>query len=454
MLRGLLCFSFCCWVFLAGGLGAWGGDSGNWDATVDWPHFLGPYSTGKADGRDPRLDWGEEGPPLLWSMEVGEGYAMPSIVGERLLFFDREGDQARLTCLHAETGRLVWRESYPTDYEDHYGFSNGPRSSPTIDGEHVYIFGVEGMLRCHRLEDGDLRWQVDTTRRYGVVKNFFGVGTSPVVEGDLLIVMIGGSPEGSPNIFSQKVESNGTGIVAFDKRTGEERYRLAEELASYATITLASIGGRRWGFAFARGGLVAFDPLAGRMDFHFPWRAKRLESVNAANPVVVEDTILISESYGMGSALLKVKSEGYEVLWKDPPRRGQSLAAHWATPIYHEGFLYGPSGMSGKPDLRCIEYKTGKVMWVERGFPNATAMFVKGHLIVQETTGPLTLVKATPERFERVSQWITKSADGKPLLGKPIYSAPVLASGLLYVRDGKYLACLDLRDRGVGEPTP
>lgn len=431
-----------------------GGDSPNRADGRDWPNFLGPQGNGKAEGQGIRIDWGDEGPPIQWSMTVGEGYAMPAVVGKRLFHFDRVGNQARLTCLHAETGNMLWRKTYPTDYEDHYGFSNGPRSSPSVDGEHVYIFGVEGSLRCYRTDDGALVWQVDTARRYGVLKNFFGVGTSPVLEGDLLIVMIGGSPEGSPNIFSGQVQGNGSGIVAFDKRTGKEMYRLSNELASYTTITMADIGGRRWGFAFARGGLVAFNPRQGRVDFHFPWRGKRIESVNGANPIVVGDTVFISEAYGKGSALLEVSSSGYEVRWQDPPRRGQSLAAHWSTPIYHEGYLYGLSGMAGKPDLRCIEYQTGKVMWFEPGFPNATVLFVNDHLIVQESEGPLSIVKATPKGFERGSRWLPKSPEAKPWLTKPAFNAPILARGLLYAKGGKHLVCLNLTAGSTNERRP
>ncbi len=89
---------------------------------------------------------------------------------------------------------------------------------------------------------------------------------------------------------------------------------------------------------------MGFEPATGKIDFHFPWRSKKIESVNAASPVVVGDTVLITESYGLGSALLRVKPDGYEVVRTDPPRRGQSMASHWSTPIYHEGFLYGCSG--------------------------------------------------------------------------------------------------------------
>src|SRR5262249_12666222 len=145
--------------------------------------------------------------------------------------------------------------------------------------------------------------------------------------------------------------------VAFDKLTGKVKYRITDELASYASPVIATIAGRRWGFQFARGGLVGFEPRTGQVDFHYPWRARIIESVNGANPVVVGDRVFISETYGPGSSLLKVRPGGYEVLWNDADkRRDKSMQCHWSTPIYHEGYLYGCSGRhANNAELRCIE---------------------------------------------------------------------------------------------------
>src|SRR5262249_26317309 len=142
-----------------------------------------------------------------------------------------------------------------------------------------------------------------------------------------------------------RVRGNGSGVVAFDKRTGEVKYQFSDELASYSGPKLATIDNRRWCFLLARGGLLGFQPQTGKLDFHFPWRAQTLESVNAANPVVVGDRVLISETYGPGSALLKVRPGGYDTVWSDlDRRRDKSLQAHWNTPVHHEGYVYASSG--------------------------------------------------------------------------------------------------------------
>ena len=133
-----------------------------------------------------------------------------------------------------------------------------------MDGNRVYIHGVEGMLTCVSADKGEKIWQVNTFKDFGVVQNFFGVGSAPVIEGDLLLAMVGGSPPESQRIPPgqlDRVDGNGCGVVAFDKRTGKVRYKITDELASYAGPTLAKIGDRDWCFVFARGGLVGWGKL-------------------------------------------------------------------------------------------------------------------------------------------------------------------------------------------------
>ena len=411
----------------------------------DWPRLLGPAGDGKSSETSILLEWPAQGPPLKWQVEIGEGYSMPSIAGGRVFVFDRSGDRARLTALDAAGGERLWRVEYETGYEDLYDFSTGPRSSPIVDGERVYTFGVEGRLRCHQVTDGKLLWEVDTAARFNVVQNFFGAGSTPVVEEELLIALVGGSPPASPGVTSGKVRGAGSGIVAFDKRSGKVRYQVTDELASYSSPVVATIGDRRWGFVFARGGLVAFEPSTGRVDFQFPWRSSKIESVNAANPVIVGDTVFLTESYGPGGALLKVKPAGYAVLRKDSPGRGGGLLAHWATPIHHDGVLYGCSGSgSGDAELRAVGHRSGEIAWSQGGLGRTTLLYVDGHLIVLGEYGELLVVRATPGKFDAVSR-VTLKQDGRPLLSHPAWSPPALSHGLLYVRGKNRLVCLDLR---------
>ena len=139
---------------------------------ADWNDFLGPERNSKSQEKIDIVPWGNTGPPVVWHKKIGTSYGAPTIADGRLFIFARHGDMARLTCMESDTGTELWRFEYPTDYEDMYGYNNGPRACPVVDGERVYIFGVQGKLHCLNVSDGNLLWKVDTAARYNVVQNF------------------------------------------------------------------------------------------------------------------------------------------------------------------------------------------------------------------------------------------------------------------------------------------
>jgi outer membrane protein assembly factor BamB len=283
------------------------------------------------------------------------------------------------------------------------------------------------MLHCLLVGDGKVLWKVDTVATFHVVQNFFGVGSTPVVEGDLLIAQVGGSPKGSGRFPSPDQKGNGSGVVAFDKFTGAVRYRVTDELASYAS------------------------PASGKVDFHFPWRARTLESVNGSNPVVVGDRVFVSETYGPGGALLKVRPGGYDVLWTDADKRRKSMQCHWSTPIYHDGYLYGCSGRhDDNAELRCVELATGKVMWSEPDLTRCSLLLVDGHFICLGEDGVVRLLKVNPHKYEEVSRLdLHEPRNGeRPLLQEPCWAAPILSHGLLYLRGPGRLVCAELIPEG------
>ncbi len=277
----------------------------------DWPAFLGPTHDGVSGEQGLLKQWPEGGPSLVWEMEVGSGYSSPSVVGEKLVFFHRVDDRDVVECLEATTGKRYWRFAYPTDYEDRYGYSNGPRASPVIDGEYVYTLGAQGKLHCLNLETGTVVWKRDLAEEYRLIPGFFGIGTTPLIEGRLLIVNVGAL--------------EGPNVVAFDRMTGEPAWRAGDQWgASYASPVPAVVHGQKRVFVFAGGersppvgGLLCINPADGRIDFRFPWRSRTYESVNASCPVVVGDQVFISASYRTGSALLKVMPDfTHSVEWK------------------------------------------------------------------------------------------------------------------------------------------
>jgi outer membrane protein assembly factor BamB len=415
----------------------------------DWPRFLGPNGDGTSPETGILTRWPKEGLKKVWDCQLGLGYAPPTIAAGKLYHFDRYGDSARLTCRNAETGEYIWKYEYPTRYEDYYGYDPGPRACPVVDSDRVYIHGAEGILACVSAADGKEHWKVDTRAKYHFHQNFFGVGCVPLVDGELLIVAIGGSPKGPRPTDLREAKGNGSAIIAFDKKTGEEKYRLGNELASYASPVVTEIGGKRVGLYFARGGLLGFDPQAGRQLFHYKWRSRLEESVNAANPVVIGDRVFITECYEKGSALLKL-TPGWKVeeVWTDADRdyNEKALMAHWNTPVLDGGFVYASSGRHApEGDLRCVELATGEVKWRERRTTRCMLTKIDGHFLSFAETGELRLFKVNPNKYEELARWEV------PALTYPSWGMPVVSRGLLYLRgkdeesrDGHKLICFEL----------
>ena len=407
----------------------------------DWPIFLGPTSNSVSPEKGILTKWPRDGLKVLWEAPMGLGYAPPVTSCGRLFHFDRFGDDNRLTCRNAEDGKLLWKFEYPTDYVDLYRYSPGPRACPIVDNDRVYIYGPEGMLHCLSIpENGKVLWKLNTAKEYHVHQNFFGVGSVPIVEGDLLIVAVGGSPAGPRPIDLREAKGNGTGIVAFNKLTGKEVYRSTDELASYSSPIIATIGDRRLCLYFARGGLIAFDPKTGKVDSRFPWRAKIEESVNASNPVVIGDKVLLTECYGPGAALLKMSPGKCEPVWTDDDRdrEDKALQCHWNTPIHVDGYIYGSSGRhENGAQLRCVELATGKIMWQEPNLSRASLTLIDGHFLCLTETGQLILVKVNPKKYEPVTRWVTD-------LDNPCWAAPVVSNGIMYIRGKDRLIATEL----------
>jgi outer membrane protein assembly factor BamB len=408
----------------------------------DWPRFLGPTGDNASAETGILTAWPREGLRKVWDCKLGQGYAPPTVAAGKLYHADQVGNDTRITCRDAATGAVAWTYSYETKYEDNYGYEPGPRCCPVVDGDRVYVYGAEGMLLCLSADAGKEIWKVDTRAKYKFEQNFFGVGSAPVVEGELLIVAVGGSPPGPRPADFRDVKPNGTAIVAFDKKTGAVKYQTGDELASYASPIVATVNGKRLGLYFARGGLLGFDPASGRIDFHYKWRAKSEESVNAANPVVVGDRVLISECFGVGAACVKVKPGAAEEVWtdRDKDRDEKALMCHWNTPVHHDGYVYGSSGRHApEGDLRCVELATGEVKWAVRRTTRCTLLKVDGHVLSLGEGGELRLFKINPAKYEEVARWES------PDLDYPAWAPPVLSRGLLYVRGKDKLVCYELR---------
>ena len=433
--------------------------SGSESPGSDWPQFLGPRGNGISSETGLIDKWPSNGPPVLWEKKIGTGYGAPSVLGNRLVLHHRVDDDEVVECFAADTGKSLWRFAYPSQFVDPYGYNNGPRCTPLLTSNFCYTFGAEGRLVCLELESGKAVWQRDTAADFNVPPAFFGVGSTPVLEEGLLIVMVGGQPN--------------SGMVAFDALTGRtvwesvgqanwesvpmsgwpgERtvhWQPREKQASYSTPVAATIHGRRQILCLMRQGLVSLDPKTGAVNFSFWFRSTVNDSVNAMSPVVVDDLIFISAAYyKIGSVLLRVKPDGkgVEEIW-----RSTAMELHWTTPVYLDGYLYAFSGRN-EPDarMRCVELRTGKLMWdVDESWPShspitpevygrGSMLLADGKLITLGEGGILGLLKPNPQKPEETCRY------QMPQLHHPCWAAPVLSRKNLYLRSEDRLVCVDL----------
>ena len=397
-------------------------------------------------------------PDLVWELAKGTGYSSPSVAGEYLVFQHRSGSEVVVECLRPDTGQSYWTFRYPTDFEDRYGYNNGPRASPVIDGDYVFTYGAQGKLHCLRLDTGQLVWRRDIAAEFGVPQDFFGTSGTPLLEGDSLILNVGapGGPE----------------VAAFDKRTGRMLWGIGDQWGpSYATAVAASVHGRRRVFVLAggesrppTGGLLSIDPASGSLDFRFPWRSRSYESVNASCPVVVRNSVLVSATYRTGAALLSVGPDGgFEKVWEN-----EDFDLHWTTAVHHDGHFYAFSGRN-EPDaeLTCVRAADGETVWSEAiewqetvrlrgetrtvyGSPfRGNLLQVDGRFLALGEHGHLLWLDLSPSGPKVLDR-------ARLFLARETWSPPVLSRGLLYVSQnsrsidppaGPRLLCYDLRGK-------
>ncbi len=424
--------------------------------TEDWPAFLGKRGEPVSYETSLLHDFGADGPKLVWELTTGTGYSSPSIQGDYLVYMHRLGAEEIVECLRPETGERYWDFRYPTDFEDRFGYNNGPRASPVIDGDYVYTYGAQGRLHCLLLETGQLVWSRDVASEFRVPQDFFGTAASPLIEGDSLILNVG-APSGPE-------------VVAFDKRTGRMLWGAGDQWGpSYATPVVAEVRGKRRVFVLAggesnppRGGLIAIEPRKGAIDFRFPWRSRSYESVNASSPVIIGDKVLVSATYRTGAALLEIGADGgYKKLWQN-----SDFDLHWTTAVHEDGHFYAFSGRN-EPDakLSCVNAESGETVWSEALEWNESVL-VQGEsrtFYASPLRGNLLKVD---DRFLALGEhghllWLALSPSGPKLLertrlflARETWSPPVVSQGLLYVSQnsrsidpprGPRLLCYDLR---------
>ena len=399
----------------------------------DWPQYRGPDGDGKISAELGSIGWSEGDPKIVWSKQTPLGFSSFSIEDGRaitLVARQNEAGVAEQNCvaLDAKTGEELW--AYALSEHD-YGRGggdkgarnnrggDGPRSTPTIDGDHVYVYDAQMLLVCLKADSGELVWKVDVVKDFGGINIPWSNAISPVVDGDLVLIAGGG---------------DGQAMMGLNKLTGEVVWKTGDEdeLMTHATPTLCDINGKHQVIFFMQSGLISLDPADGSE----LWRTPFPYSVStAASPVVTGNLVYCSAGYGVGAGLFEIGEDmSVKEVWRKPNR----LINHWSTPVVHDGHLYGLYEFKkyGKAPLQCIELATGEIKWEKRGFGPGNCILVGDKLAVLADSGSLVIVEAKPDAYQEI-------VHGKIVEGK-CWSTPAYSDGKLYIRSTKEGACVDV----------
>jgi outer membrane protein assembly factor BamB len=299
-----------------------------------------------------------------------------------------------------------------------------------VDGDHVYTVGGNGVMHCLKVSSDDPKgeaiWSKDLLKEFGAKAPTWGVSFSPLVEGDRVYIIPGGPA--------------GNSLAALDKRTGAILWKQHDDPPSYSSPIAATIHGERQILFLAGNRLISVNPDTGDQRWDYPWPVEN--ECNIATPIVANDYVFISASYGRGCALLKIEKVSNEF----KPAfvfKNTRMKNHFSTSVRHQNHLFGFDDST----LTCMNFQTGKVAWTERGmargyakgFDKGSVLLVNDHLIVYGASGVLALVEANPEEYVEKARF--QFSDD----GKSCWSLPVVSNGRLYVRDQKKLVCFDVK---------
>jgi outer membrane protein assembly factor BamB len=385
----------------------------------DWPQILGPNRNGIAATEKLADSFPAEGPATEWVAKIGSGFAGVVIANETAVLFHRRGDDDTLSAYDAASGKPLWSQGFHTDFQPAIVDDDGPRAVPTIHYGRVYALAANGGLYCVELKTGKPLWQRQTQQEFHAPAGYFGSGSSPLVEGKVLIVNVGG-------------DKDGAGIVAFDLESGETVWQATKEQASYSSPVAVTLDGTRHLLCITRLNFVSLDPANGRERFRTPF-GQRGPTVNGAIPVLMKNQALLTASYGIGAELLTLHADRVDITWSD-----EVLSSQYTTPIFHDGVLYGVDGRQdgGPISLKCFDPQSRKVLWMQPGLGYATLIAADGKLLVMQTDGRLKVVEMNKSAHREIAS--------ASLLKGTTRALPALANGRFYVRNENTLKCVRL----------
>jgi len=395
------------------------GSSRSSASPADWPQFRGPNRDGVSGETNLLRSWPEDGPPECWRRPLGEGFSAVTAADGGLftLFADAEHELA--VRLDPEDGSEVWRTPIGPRFDEPLG--NGPRSTPTWDGERLYVLSSTGGFHALDPQDGSKIWSVDAQKDLEAPMPLRGFSSSPLVEGELVIVELGGA--------------DGQGLVAFDRRTGEKRWAARKTPAGHASPLAVTIDGVRQVIHLPTAGReFASLRLDGEIYWTHPWPPGAI-----AMPVFIPpNRIFVSASADIGATVVEIHSENgepvVEEVWKE-----RVMKNHFSTSVLYKGTLYGFDNGT----FKAIDPASGELFWAKRGLGKGSLIAADGLLIVLSDRGKLVLAEATRDEYRELA--------AHPVLSGKTWTLPTLAGGRVYLRNHEEIVCLEVAGKGEKE---
>lgn len=394
---------------------------GSLPGKYDWPQWRGPDRTDVSKETGLLQEWPKEGPKLAWRVKgVGEGFSTPSIAAGRVYLMGNVGGKECVLALNEKDGKRIW--STPIGPATEAGGFQGPRSTPTVDGELLYSLGANGELVCLNVMDGKKVWSKNMHKDFDGRMGGWGYCESVLIDGDRLICTPGGK----------------NALVALNKKDGEVIWKArvkGDDRAGYASAIIGEIGGVKQYIQFMSGGVVAVAANDGK----FLWRydSPHNSTANCSTPIYSEGRVFAASGYDTGGGLAEISVRD-GAFAAEQVYFTKNMRNHHGGMVLVDGYLYGADD-SGQ--LTCIEFKTGKVMWQDRGADKGAVSYADGRLYCRnESNGRVILVEANPEKF--VEHGRLNQPDRT---GHAAWPHPVIANGKLYLRDQDMLFCYDIK---------
>ncbi|HEV3203174.1 MAG TPA: PQQ-binding-like beta-propeller repeat protein [Gemmataceae bacterium] len=395
---------------------------------ADWPQWRGPDRNDVSQEAGLLKTWPAGGPKLLWTCsEAGLGFSGPAIVGNRLFTMGAKEDKEYVCALDVETGKKTWSTEVGNLLTD--GRGDGPRGTPTVDGDVLYTIGGQGNLASIEIATGKKRWSKSLTKDLGGKTPTWGFAESPLVDGDRVVCSPGGS--------------QGT-LAALDKKSGKTLWQSKEvnDPAGYSSIIVAEVGGIKQYVQMTMKGVVGVAPEDGKVLWHYLQNSYRTAVI--PTPIFHNNHVYATAGYGAGCDLLKLTPEGQKIK-VEKVYANTNMVNHHGGVVLVGDHLYGYSDGKG---WVCQEFKTGKNDWEEKGkLSKGCLTYADGNLYCySERDGTVVLAEATPKGWKENGRFkIPKETELNRKRGQ-IWTHPVVANGRLYLRDQDLIFCFDVRN--------